>query len=162
MWKNKRVTGKIVLLLTLVGAGMACTQKAADATKQGVDTALDATKSGANKAIDATKAASDKALDATKAAGDKTSEAAQKAADKTKGAVITTGNAVTDTWITGKLKAKFADETVLKGSDIKITTNAHVVTLTGTVASETAKERAGMIAGGTDGVVDVVNKLIVK
>jgi len=162
MWNKNEVARRIVLVVALVGAGVACTQKAADATKQGVDTALDATKSGANKAIDATKAAGDKALDATKAAGDKTSEVAQKAADKTKGAVIVTGNAVTDTWITGKLKAKFADETVLKGSDISISTSAHVVTLTGTVGTNTAKDRAGAIAGGTDGVVDVVNKLIVR
>jgi hyperosmotically inducible periplasmic protein len=162
MWNRKAVTVRIALLVGLVGAGVACTQKAADATKHGVDTALEATKSGANKAIDATKNASDKALDVTKAAGDKTSNVAQQAADKTKGAVIVTGNAVTDTWITGKLKVKFADETVLKGSDIKITTSAHVVTLSGTVASDTAKDRAGAIASGTDGVVDVVNNLIVK
>ena len=148
---GSRKTAQVVLLLAFIGAGVACTEKAADATKKNVDSAIDATKSGANKAIDA-----------TKAAGDKASDAAQKAGDKTKDAVVTTGNAVSDAWITGKLKAKFADETVLKGSHITITTSERVVTLTGTVGTSTAKERAGAIASGTDGVTNVVNNLIVR
>lgn len=132
------------LLVALALTGAACTERAAEATKDKVGAALDATKSGANKAIDATQ------------------NAGEKTADATKGAVVATGNAVTDTWITGKLKAKFSDESVLKGSDITIKTEAHVVTLTGTVASDTAKVRAGEIAAGTEGVVDVVNKLVAK
>lgn len=155
-------SAKLVILIALVFAGTACTQKAADATKKGVDTALDATKSGANKAIDATKAAGDKTAEAAQKAADKTAEVAGKAVDKTKDAAVTTGNVVTDTWITGKLKAKFADETVLKGSDIKIDTNKNVVTLTGTVGSNTAKVRAGEIASGTQGVVRVENLLVLK
>jgi len=140
--RKGRTAAALIVLLALTG--VACTQNAAEATKDTVGAALDATKSGANKAIDA-----------TKAAGDKT-------ADTTKGAVVATGNAVTDTWITGKLKAKFSDETVLKGSDITIKTAAHVVTLTGTVGSNTAKVRAGEIAAGTEGVTGVVNHLLTK
>ena len=152
----------LVILIALVSAGLACTEKAADATKKGVDSALDATKSGANKAIDATKNAGDKTSEAAQKTAGKAADVAGTVADKTKDVVIATGNAVTDTWITGKLKVKFADETVLKGSDIKIDTAKHVVTLTGTVGSELAKTRAGEIAGGTDGVVGVENRLVVK
>ena len=36
------------------------------------------------------------------------------------------------------------------------------VTLTGTVGSELAKERAGQIALGTPGVVDLVNQLAIR
>lgn len=146
MWNTKIQIG---LLIAVVGAGVACTQKAADAAKQGVDSALDATKAGANKAIDA-----------TRAAGDKTAEAAQQTADKAKDAAAATSNVFTDTWITGKLKAKFADEQVLNGSRIDIDTSKGVVTLKGTVSSATAKARAEAIASGTDGVARVVNQLI--
>jgi len=145
-----------------MAVGVACTQKAADATKEKVGAALDATKAGADKAIDATKAAGDKAADAAQKSADKTADAAAKVADKTKDAVVTTGNAVTDTWLTGKLKAKFADDTALNGSDITIKTTAHVVRLTGTVGSADASLRARDIAAGTEGVIQVINQLVVK
>ena len=103
----------------------------------------------------AAKNATDKAIDATKRAGKKT-------VDATKNAVSATGEAITDGWITAKVKTKFSDETLLKGSDINVDTDDRVVTLKGTVASSAAKTRAGTIAGGTEGVTRVVNQLIVK
>lgn len=166
MWIANLKSVKALSLVVAMCAGAACTEKAAEATKNKVGAALDATKAGADKAIDATKAATDKTAEAAQKTADKTSEAVNKAADKVtdtaKGAATVTGNAVTDAWITTKLKAKFGDETVLKGSDIAIKTSAHVVTLTGTVGSELAKERAGQIALGTPGVVDLVNQLSIK
>lgn len=144
-------TAKIVLLVCLLSAGVACTQKAANATKDTVGAALDATKSGAEKTIDA-----------TKAAGDRTAEAAQKTADKTKDMAAATSDVVTDTWITGKLKTKFIDETLLKGTHITISTAKHVVTLSGVVASDAVKLRAGEVASGTEGVTAVVNQLVVR
>jgi hyperosmotically inducible protein len=75
---------------------------------------------------------------------------------------VATSAAVTDGWITTKLKAKFADETMLKGSDINVDTTDHVVTLSGAVPSATAKSRAVEIADGTEGVKRVVNRLVVK
>lgn len=147
MWNRHR----LIVLVCLLTAGAACTQKAADATKRSVDTALEATKTGANKAIDA-----------TKAVGDKTADAAQAAADQTKAVVVTTGDAVTDTWITGKIKTKFADDTLLKGTRITIKTTKHVVTLSGVVDAENVKLRAGEFASGTPGVVQVLNHLVVR
>ncbi len=134
----------VVTFLGMLVVAPACTERAAEATKQRVDTALDKTKSGANKAIDA-----------TKNAGDKTREAAQDAAAKTT-------QLVTDPVITGKLKAKFADEKVLQGSHIDVDTTQGVVTLKGTVLSVTAKSRAEMIAAGTEGVASVINLLVVQ
>ena len=135
---------KTVFVIGLIVFGASCTEKAADTAKQGVDNALDATKAGANKAIDATKAASDRTKDAAATAASATT------------------NAVTDPWITGKLKAKFADERVLKGSHIDVDTRNSAVTLKGTVGSAAAKVRAEEIAAGTEGVSSVVNQLTVK
>ncbi|MCM3881760.1 MAG: BON domain-containing protein [Vicinamibacterales bacterium] len=124
-----------LILTTLVGAvvaGQACTQKAADDTKGGID----------------------KALDATKDAGEKT-------VDKTKEVVAATGEAITDGWITTKISTKFVDESLLKGSKINVDTNDHVVTLKGTVGSDAGKARATVIAHDTEGVTRVNNQLVV-
>jgi len=114
-----------------------------------------AVKSQAGKAMHATERAGDKTATATK-------DTAQKAGEKTKEAVSATGEAITDSWITAKVKTKFFDETVLKNSDINVVTNNHVVTLKGTVASSEATTRAVTIARGTEGVARVVNQLVVK
>jgi hyperosmotically inducible periplasmic protein len=171
---------KYLMTAALVGvvfAGPACSDRAVDETKRDTGTALDATKAGADKAIDVTKTGVDKAIDATKRAGDETADVtkdvAQKTADNTKeiaGEVAeksrevasATGAAVSDGWITTKVKAKLADETVLEGSDITVDTNDHVVTLRGTVLSGAAKVQAEVIARGTEGVTRVVSQLVVK
>jgi hyperosmotically inducible protein len=125
-----------------------------------------AAKSKSAKAIDATEQAGKKTAAVTKDAaqktGDKTKEIAGTAGQKTKAAVSATGEAITDSWITTKLKTKFFDETLLKGSDIHVETNDHVVTLKGTVASSAAKARAAAIARGTEGVTRVVDQVVVK
>lgn len=61
-----------------------------------------------------------------------------------------------------KISTKFVDETLLKGSDINVDTDNRVVTLKGVVASPAAKNRAGAIAHGTEGVTRVVNQIVVK
>jgi hyperosmotically inducible protein len=114
-----------------------------------------AAKRKAGKAIEATERAGEKAAGATR-------EAAQKTGEKTKEIASATGEAITDGWITTKVKTKFFDETMLKGSDIDVVTSDRVVTLTGTVASSAAKARAAAIASGTEGVTRVVNRLGVK
>jgi len=93
---------------------------------------------------------------------DKTKKAAEDAADKTREVVSSTGEAITDGWITTKIKAKFADDKLLKDSHIDIDTTDRVVTLKGTVASSETKKRAGMIANGTEGVARVVDEVTVK
>ena len=51
-----------------------------------------------------------------------------------------------------------ADDTV-KASEINVDTHDHVVTLNGTVGSQTEKERALMIARNTNGVSSVIDDL---
>lgn len=151
------------------------------------DTAVDATEEAAAEVVDETKEAGEEIADATKnlaeSVGDQTKQIAGKTVDKTKeiagktadttkeigGAVggiakeiaTTTGDAVTDGWITATVSARFIDESLLKGSDIDVDTKDHVVTLKGTVRSSEAKSRAAAIARTTKGVRRVVNRLVV-
>jgi hyperosmotically inducible protein len=124
------------------------------------------TGSKADRVAAKVKAGTDKAMDATKkatgTAADKTKEGVGKAIDATGNAATATSEVVTDSWITTKVKAKFADETLLNHSDINVDTNDRVVRLKGTVTSGAAKARAAAIARGTKGVTRVVNQLVVK
>jgi osmotically-inducible protein OsmY len=97
----------------------------------------------------------------TKDAAEKTRDAAGKVANKTVDGVQKTGEVATDTYITTRVKSKFIDESVLKGSDIKVETNNHVVTLTGTVPTEAARARAIEQAKEVEGVHQVVDRLTV-
>jgi osmotically-inducible protein OsmY len=103
----------------------------------------------------------DKAGEKAERAGEKTKDAAAKAGEKTKETAGTAGEAITDAWITTKIKADFINEATLKGSDINVDTNDHVVTLKGTVASLAGKSRAEQIAKTTKGVNRVINTLTV-
>src|SRR5437762_3249610 len=69
--------------------------------------------------------------------------------------------AITDAWITTKIKTDFVNEDALKGSDINVDTNKHVVTLKGTVTSLAGKTRAQEIAKTTKGVNRVINELTI-
>ncbi|OEC34343.1 hyperosmotically inducible protein [Pseudomonas cuatrocienegasensis] len=68
--------------------------------------------------------------------------------------------AVSDTWITGKVKSTFLAEDSLSGMDIKVETNKGVVALSGVVASDAerdlaiakAKEIKGVTAVSADGL----------
>jgi hyperosmotically inducible protein len=113
------------------------------------------------KAGEKSKNAAEKTKDATVKGAEKTKDAAVKVGEKTKDVAATTGEVVTDAWITTKLKADFVNEDTLKGSDINVDTNNHVVTLKGTVASAAGKARAEEIAKTTNGVNRVINTLII-
>jgi osmotically-inducible protein OsmY len=157
-------------LVGVVSTGPACTDKAVDETKRDAGAALDATRAGVDKAIDATKKAGhetagiakDVAKDVAHRTADKTTELAGQVAEKSKEAASAAGVVVTDGWTTTKVQAKFADEPVLKGSDINVDTHDHVVTLMGTVRSGEAKARAAVVARDTARVARVVNQLVVK
>jgi hyperosmotically inducible protein len=103
----------------------------------------------------------EKTKDATVKGAEKTKDAAGTTGSKTKDVAGTTGEAITDSWITTKIKADFINEDALKGSDINVDTNEHVVTLKGTVASAAGKTRAEQIAKTTKGVTNVVNTLTI-
>ena len=121
---------------------------------------------GAEKGVTAkTKDTAEKTKDATVKGAEKTKDATVKGAKKTgeatKDVAGTTGEAITDAWITTKIKADYVNEDTLKGSDINVDTNEHVVTLKGTVATAAGKARAEEIAKTTKGVTRVVNTLTI-
>jgi hyperosmotically inducible protein len=93
--------------------------------------------------------------------------AIDKDADKTlmdhaKNGMRKTGEAVTDTWITTKVKWFFMGDDLLKGSHIDVDTKDRVVTLNGTVKTETGRKQAVRLAQDTDGVTKVVDNLKIQ
>jgi hyperosmotically inducible protein len=138
---------------------------ALDSTKEGVDDAVDATRDGTVVAIDKTQEVAEETADDTKnfaeKAVDKTKEIASATGRKATQAVSATGEAITDGWITTRINGRFVDEALLKGSDINVDTQDHVVTLKGTVTSDAARGRAAAVARNTEGVDQVINQLVV-
>jgi hyperosmotically inducible protein len=67
-----------------------------------------------------------------------------------------------DAVITAKIKASMAVDATVKASEIEVTTNNKVVTLSGNINSQPEKDRALEIARSTSGVADVVDMLSVR
>jgi hyperosmotically inducible protein len=75
--------------------------------------------------------------------------------------VITAACSQSDTGVTTAVKSKMAADDTVKASEINVDTHNHVVTLNGTVGSQTEKERAVLIARDTNGVTSVVDDIVV-
>jgi len=73
-----------------------------------------------------------------------------------------TGEFVDDTVITTKVKSLLANDDFLKSFQIGVTTFKGIVQLSGFVGSQTAVNKAGVIAQSVKGVVSVKNDLLVK
>lgn len=67
-----------------------------------------------------------------------------------------------DPSVTAKVKTKFAADPTVKAYQINVDTKNGVVTLTGNVDGEAAKELAIRLAKETGGVVEVVDRISVK
>ena len=65
----------------------------------------------------------------------------------------------TDSGVTTKIKAKFAQDDVVKAHQINVTTREGVVTLTGEVDTMEARRQAVRLARDTAGVANVVDEL---
>ena len=78
------------------------------------------------------------------------------------GLVMTVACAQTDPGITTAVKTKLAADDTVKAYQIDVDTANGVVTLTGIVEAPAAKEQAVIIARGTDGVKDVVDRITVN
>jgi len=65
------------------------------------------------------------------------------------------GSAASDSWITAKIKAQLLADDAIDGTEIHVTTEKGVATLTGVVASEAVRERAVAVAKTVKGVRDV-------
>lgn len=70
-------------------------------------------------------------------------------------AMNATEDAVTDTWITSKVKSTFLADSELSGIDISVETNKGVVTLSGVVASDAERDLAVAKAKEIKGVTAV-------
>jgi osmotically-inducible protein OsmY len=101
-------------------------------------------------------------VEAYRSAADKTRGGVNKAVSKTGDAVNSAGEVMNDGWITTKVKSKFVGADALEGSSIDVDTKNHVVTLSGTVKTAAGRAAALRIARDTDGVKDVVDKLVVS
>ena len=65
------------------------------------------------------------------------------------------GDAVSDTWITSKVKSSFLADDSISGLDIKVETNQGVVSLSGVVPSDAERDLAVEKARTIEGVRDV-------
>lgn len=74
----------------------------------------------------------------------------QKAADNQ-----TVADKTADAWITTKVKSEFAASKGIKATDISVSTNDGVVTLSGSVASLKVKQKAERVAQRVKGVKSV-------
>jgi hyperosmotically inducible protein len=70
--------------------------------------------------------------------------------------------AQTDAGITTKVKTKLAGDDTVKAYQIDVDTKDKVVTLSGSVDSQAAKDQAVVLARGTEGVADVVDNITVS
>ena len=73
--------------------------------------------------------------------------------------VFTVACGQTDAGITSSVKSKLAADDTVKAYQVNVDTRDHVVTLSGTVDTALARERAVVLARGTNGVRDVVNDI---
>jgi osmotically-inducible protein OsmY len=71
------------------------------------------------------------------------------------------GTAMSDTWITTKVKSTYAYSSNVNGSDISVTTNAGIVTLSGKLDSGAERALAIELAKNVRGVKSVVSKALI-
>jgi len=160
--------------------------KAGDKTDEAAHKTAQKTDAAAHKTADKTGEAADKSASTAQKAGNKTEKALEKVGIKveddgksttaktgttgttakpatTKGNddVIDVDANINDAWITTKVKTNFVNEDVLKGSDINVDSNNHVVTLKGTVPSAAGRARAVALAKSTKGVKRVIDALTI-
>ena len=81
---------------------------------------------------------------------------------KTENGEPTLSQSFSNATTTATIKSKLLWNSNTEGLDVNVTTNNHVVTLTGTAQSDAAKDLAGMLAKDTDGVSRVVNDIQVN
>lgn len=73
-----------------------------------------------------------------------------------------TGEYITDSWITTKVKASLAEDPQVKATEVNVETFKGVVQLSGFVSSTAAMHQAVRIANGIKGVTSVKNDMRIK
>lgn len=93
---------------------------------------------------------------------DSMQSAADSAGQKIDSSMNKVGKFMDDSSITAKVKAALVDNKAIKSTDISVTTENKVVTLSGTVESQTQADEAANAAKRVEGVTSVINALQVK
>lgn len=94
--------------------------------------------------------------------GEKIGSAADNVGNKLGAQTAKAGVAIDDAEITSKVKAAIFAEPGIKTLQISVTTVKGVVTLSGSVDSQTISNRARELASAVAGVSDVENRLAIK
>jgi len=84
-----------------------------------------------------------------------TPSVAARVEDNTRAAAKTTERAVSDSWITTKVKSALLADSVTKGFKISVKTRHHVVSLSGAVDTQASIDEAVHLAGRINGVATV-------
>ena len=95
-------------------------------------------------------------------AGIKMGEVANKVGEKLEAQGEKAGLVIADAEITAKIKAAIFAEPGLRTLQISVDTVKGVVTITGSVDSQSNSDRAKTLAAAVDGVKDVENRLVLK
>ena len=107
----------------------------------------------------ATQSDRDAVATAGRVGAERAREAGQEISQKTAAAAKTAQEAIGDSALTAKIKAKMALDDSVKALDVNVDTVDGVVTVTGKVRSRAERERALALARETDGVRQVVDRL---
>jgi len=73
-----------------------------------------------------------------------------------------TGEYVTDSWITTKVKAALVKDPVVKATEVNVETFKGTVQLSGFVTSDAARVQAVQVTRGIEGVTGVKNDMRIK
>jgi hyperosmotically inducible protein len=92
---------------------------------------------------------------------DAVATAGQEISQKTAEAAKTAQEALSDGALTAKIKAKMALDDRVKALDLNVDTANRVVTVGGKVRTSAERERALALARETDGVKQVVDRLVI-
>jgi osmotically-inducible protein OsmY len=128
---------------------------AAEATRETTSDAAAATREASREAAQETREAAGNAAEATREAGRDLREAGRDAASEVSAEA-------SDARITTSVNAALARDTELSALRIDVDTEDGRVSLNGTAPTEAAKDRAGELARGVDGVQNVDNQLTVR
>ena len=139
---------KLVCISILLVAGLAACDKAKQGPAETAGKKIDQTVTDAGRKMGE--------------AADKMGETADKTAEKMGEKSDKAGVAVDDAEITAKVKAAIFAEPGLKTLQISVNTVKGVVTLTGSVDSQSSSDRAKSLAAAVAGVNEVDNRLVPK
>jgi len=107
-------------------------------------------------------ATQDKPKETTVVIKDDAGEKSKQVADKTEKAAKKTGKVITDASITTEVKTRLMKDKVARAASIDVDTKDGVVTIAGSVPTETDKARIGRLVEKTTGVKSVTNNLTIK